>query len=61
MNQEEKRQTLSFQFNNMLRAFFPHGKLGSASKYYQDNKLKKYYWNVIDQIVHDTRCITPKR
>ena len=61
MNHEEKRQTVSFQFNNMVRAFFPHGKLDSAGNYYQDNKFKKYYWNVIDQIFHYTRCITPKR
>ena len=27
----------------------PHGKLGSAGKYYEDDRLKKYYWNVIDQ------------
>ena len=42
MNHEEKRQTVSFQFNNMVRAIIPHGKLGSAGKYYQDNRLKKY-------------------
>ena len=61
MNHGGKRQTVSFQFNNMVRAFFPLGKLGYAGKYYQDNKLKKYYRNVIDQIFHYTRCITPKR
>ena len=61
MNHEEKRQTVSFQFNNMVRAFFPHGKLGSAGKYYQDNKFKKYNRTVIDQIFHYTRCITLKR
>ena len=61
MNHEEKRQTVSFPFSNVLRALFPHGKLSSAGKYYYDNKLKKYYRNVIDQIFRYTRCITRKR
>ena len=61
MNHEEKRQTVSFQFNNIVHVFFSHGKLGSAGKYYQDNKYKKYYRNVIDHIFHYTRWITLKR
>ena len=58
INHEEKRQTVSFQFNNMVHAFFLLDKLGSTGKYYQNNKLKKYYRNVIDQIFHYTCCIT---
>ena len=48
MNHEEKRQTVSFQFTIMV-PFLPHNKLGFAGRYYQDNRLKKYYRNVIDQ------------
>ena len=49
MNHEEKRQTVTFQFTNMVQ-ILPHGKLDSSGKYYEDNRLKKYYRNVMDQI-----------